>query len=159
MLLMLTETLLSLLRGDNLHGYELWKSNGTTTGTAMIKDINPGVNNSAPFGMFVYKHNVFFGAYNGADDSFWKSDGTNAGTVQVKKIDPFLGARNSFCITNNIVYFAAIDTSNAKGSQVWKTDGTSAGTQVVADINPTATSNYPYPRYFTDVNGTIIFYW
>ena len=29
---------------DGTHGYELWKSNGTETGTVMVKDINPGSN-------------------------------------------------------------------------------------------------------------------
>lgn len=28
---------------DSLHGYELWKSDGTPDGTTIVKDINPGI--------------------------------------------------------------------------------------------------------------------
>ena len=33
---------------DGVHGVELWKTDGTTTGTVMVKDINPGAAGSNP---------------------------------------------------------------------------------------------------------------
>jgi len=33
---------------DGTHGYEPWKSDGTATGTTMIKDINEGSGNGIP---------------------------------------------------------------------------------------------------------------
>ena len=33
---------------DGIHGVELWESDGTATGTAMVKDINPGSSDSMP---------------------------------------------------------------------------------------------------------------
>src|SRR5262245_22589756 len=30
---------------DGIHGVELWRTNGTAAGTAMLKDINPGSGN------------------------------------------------------------------------------------------------------------------
>ena len=51
---------------DATNGYELWKSDGSVAGTKMVKDINPGTGNSNPGGMFIYKNEVYFAAYNGA---------------------------------------------------------------------------------------------
>jgi len=33
---------LYFIADDGMTGYELWKSNGTTAGTVLVKDINPG---------------------------------------------------------------------------------------------------------------------
>ncbi|HVX25883.1 MAG TPA: ELWxxDGT repeat protein [Parafilimonas sp.] len=148
--------------GDNTRGYELWKSDGTVSGTVLVKDINPGAGNSSPAGMFIYKHQVFFAAYDGVNHGFWKSDGTSAGTKMVKNIDPWYGSSvqsssRYFCVSNNILYFSAIDYSSGKGTEIYRTDGSSGGTKVVKDISPNDTSYYPVPQLYTDVNGTVFF--
>jgi ELWxxDGT repeat protein len=33
---------------DELHGYELWKSDGTGDGTQLVKDISPGIDSADP---------------------------------------------------------------------------------------------------------------
>src|SRR6059058_564112 len=40
--------LLFFSTSDPLHGWELWKSDGTTAGTMLVKDIVPGPNSSWP---------------------------------------------------------------------------------------------------------------
>ena len=35
---------------DGVHGYELFKSDGTSSGTVLVKDINPGSRSSDPLG-------------------------------------------------------------------------------------------------------------
>ena len=108
--------------GDAVNGYELWKSDGSVAGTGIVKDINPGTGNSSPVGMVIYKNEVYFAADNGAGPSFWKSDGTEAGTIQLAVIDPWYTStvsgteRYYFEISNNILYFSAIDYANSKGS-------------------------------------------
>ncbi|MEP7377364.1 MAG: ELWxxDGT repeat protein [Chitinophagaceae bacterium] len=150
--------------GDAVHGYELWKSDGSPAGTAIVKDINPGVGNSVPGGMFLYHKEVYFSALDGtgANPSFWKSNGTEAGTIRLKNIDPFWGStvaatKPYFCVFNNLLYFSAIDHSNADGTVFWKTDGTIAGTQPLKDINPISSAPTAGPIFLTDVNGTLFF--
>ncbi|MEO8762848.1 MAG: ELWxxDGT repeat protein [Ginsengibacter sp.] len=148
--------------GDNDHGYELWRSDGNVSGTQMVKDINPGIGNSSPAGLFIYKNAVYFGGYDGVNHAFWKSDGTESGTVEVKNIDPWSGndveqTKRFFCVSKNTLYFSALDYSNSDGTVLYKTDGTTVGTKPIKDINPSDGSVSPGPYYLTDVNGTVFF--
>ena len=135
-------------------GYELWKTDGSKTGTNMIKDIRPGSQGSYPYGLFTYKNDVYFGAYDGTDFySFWKTDGTEKGTIKLKAITP---ENWLFTISNDMLYFSAIDYNAIpfQGSQLWKTNGSQEGTKIVRVINP---NNSASPRYLTDVNGKLFF--
>jgi ELWxxDGT repeat protein len=62
-------------------GYELWRSDGTSTGTYMIKDLDPGFfegygYSSDPHNFVVFNNVLYFVASN----SVFKTDGTEAGT-------------------------------------------------------------------------------
>jgi ELWxxDGT repeat protein len=123
---------------DGAHGRELWKSDGTSAGTTMVKDIRPGATGSFSS---LYPHkleNVNGVVYFTADDGvhgleLWKSDGTSAGTELVK--DVFPGAAGSswpdfpsqLANVNGILFFSAT-------GGLWKSDGTSAGTVMVKGI-------------------------
>ena len=39
---------LIFLANDGVHGFELWRSDGTETGTRMVKEIGPGSHATAP---------------------------------------------------------------------------------------------------------------
>ena len=77
---------------DGIHGYELWKSNGTNAGTVLVKDIQPdarGGDDYGPGSLTGVGGTLFFTADDGIHGSeLWKSDGTKAGTVLVKDIVP-----------------------------------------------------------------------
>ena len=78
---------------DGTHGYELWKSDGTGAGTALVRDIYQNVEDYNPRHLLSALTNVgetlFFAA---ADDThgyeLWRSDGTEVGTVMVQDINP-----------------------------------------------------------------------
>jgi ELWxxDGT repeat protein len=126
---------------DWLNGNELWVTDGTESGTKILKDIYPGVNSSeinwgSPKFKIIYHNQLFFYATSSNGDELWKTDGTTEGTVMVKDI--YLGksgsSPSSFIIYNDLLYFVARDGEH--GWELWKTDGTESGTVMVKDINP-----------------------
>jgi ELWxxDGT repeat protein len=70
-------------------GRELWWSDGTSEGTVLVKDINPGIGRSDVRGITNFDGTLFFSADDGTRGrELWRSDGTEAGTVLVKDINP-----------------------------------------------------------------------
>ncbi len=67
---------------DNIHGLELWKSDGTLAGTILVKDFNPGSKGSSVHSLTVMNGVLFFAANDGVHgEEMWKSDGTAGGTL------------------------------------------------------------------------------
>ena len=132
---------------------EIWKSDGTTAGTTLLKDIQPGSSSSYATGFMEFNNQLFFEASNGANGSeLWKTDGTTAGTAQVKDIiaGSSGGFDNSFFqafwIHGGYFFFTA-ETNGAYDNELWKSDGTTAGTTLLKDVQPGITSSYPQGFY------------
>lgn len=140
------------LSDDGVHGLELWSTDGTESGTSMVKDINEGSANgigiSTAYGAIVYNDELYFpGNEDAYGTELWKSDGTPEGTVLVKNIR-YEGASsrpNDFLIFNDLLYFQADEgwIQGGLGVELYVTDGTEAGTNRVTDINPGSTSADP----------------
>ncbi|NJL19317.1 MAG: hypothetical protein HC901_03315 [Bdellovibrionaceae bacterium] len=138
------------------YGQELWKTDGTAAGTAMVKDILPGTASSSISNLTAVDGVLFFSANDGMNGTeLWKSDGTTAGTVLVQDIYSGSSSSSPTSLTNvnGTIYFRAFDPTN--GTELWKSDGTSAGTVLVKDIYPGSSSSSP--NSLTDVNGTLFF--
>ena len=127
-------------------GYELWKSDGTTPGTVLLKDINLGADPSSPRDFTSLNGKVLFFATD-ADhgEELWETNGTSGGTVLVKDINDGPGSSTSFAFSffstpvflgfhqlGSELYFNASD--GASIGEIWKTNGTTAGTVLVKDI-------------------------
>ncbi len=151
---------------DSTHGGELWKSDGSETGTTLVRDILPGRSSSLlplPTTHLVdIDGTLFFAVNDGVNgNELWKSDGTFAGTVLVSDIVPGSGSSDpsAYFAFGGAAYFAANDGIN--GREIWKSDGTSAGTQILCDIAPGASSSDPTGFvvvgsrfFFTATDGT-----
>lgn len=131
-------TVTFLVTNDSNHGYELWRTLGTSASTIMVKDINPGIGNA--FSTFnqveiaSIGNKIIFAANDGVNGTeIWTSSGSAVGTAMLKDIKA--GSSGSFprffTEYNNEVYFSA---NGPEGYELWKTDGTTAGTVLVKDI-------------------------
>lgn len=122
---------------DGINGYELWKSDGTSSGTVLVKNIASSSSDSSPSSFTLLNSDIIFvcnDIINGRE--LWKTDGTETGTILLKDINP--GSSNSlprYLINfNNKVYFQAFDTVG--GTELWMTDGTSLNTVLHNDLFP-----------------------
>jgi ELWxxDGT repeat protein len=136
------------------HGYELWTSDGTASGTRLVKDVRPGytgsVEQNRPPTMASAGGRLYFTADDGVHGfELWTSDGTAAGTKLVRDIWPgsFDGVRYSEVVgIDGVAYFSA-------NGGLWRSDGTEDGTYVLLGSNG---EGYQ-PDELVDVDGTLYF--
>ncbi len=128
---------------DGANGEEVWRSDGTATGTYLIKDVTP---EDEVFRWFLTKSNqhVFLSAHDGIHGwELWKTDGTQKGTTLVKDIKN-QGDSDPYHLTDvqGHLFFSAV--GNYGGEELWKSDGTAHGTKMVKDLNDSGKSSYPF---------------
>jgi ELWxxDGT repeat protein len=146
---------------DGTTGEELWTSDGTDSGTVLVKDIY--TDNSNPYlGYFpryltAVNGELYFAATEvGPTQGLWKSDGTEAGTVPVKVIAPGTGYTSSLSSLFNAdgtLLFQGTD--GVHGPELWTSDGTEDGTRLLKDI--VAGTGDSGPGGLTDVAGELYF--
>ncbi|MCP9770751.1 hypothetical protein EGI22_22840 [Lacihabitans sp. LS3-19] len=127
------------------NGEEVWVTDGTGTGTQLLKELIPGVNAPTYSFKFEIVGNTLFFTYQDPiiGSELWKTDGTNAGTVLVKDISPSSGSNPQYMTNynNQFLVFSADDGTH--GNELWKSDGTPTGTVMVKDIRPGSESSNP----------------
>jgi ELWxxDGT repeat protein len=121
-------------------GSELWKTDGTSGGTQLIKSFDYKKLGNAN-SLMVYKDKLYFIAETiEASKDIWVSDGTTAGTM-VKFKGP-IGSVNTFVwglIENNgYLYYGT--SSPSIGTKVYLTDGTS---KILKTLDLTTWQQYP----------------
>ena len=124
---------------DQRYGTQLWVSDGTASGTFMVKRIGAGLAANAPLNFTAVGSLMFFTASDGtAGRELWRSDGTSAGTFMLRDIRSGTESSAPALLTSfkNKLYFTANDGIN--GLQLWTSDGTSAGTAMVAGFTSEA---------------------
>ena len=144
---------------DNTAGGSLWKSDGTTAGTVMVKDTDTSSTGWGPAKLTEVGSALYFVGFDTSSGyALWRSDGTTGGTYKVRDIDSssLYNAPQDLVAFGNMVFFSGYDSNN--GWALWKSDGTYFGTVMVKDTySPSPQSTEPRPEYLTVV-GNSLFY-
>lgn len=119
-------------------GWELWKSDGTPTGTGPVTETRLEFSRYRPRIVGTIDDELIYGYDNRFDDQaeIWKTDGTEAGTILLG-VQPY-----RFETTSSVPFslaFADDDQmylSNFDADNTWVTDGTPDGTQVINLLRP-----------------------
>jgi len=131
---------------DGLHGKALWKSDGTSEGTLLVKNVDPGglVASASErrvfFETIVLKDTPGFRRW----PSIWTSDGSEEGTLDLLEFYP-CGDGGGGCAKEyyphdmRVVGGLAFFDGNY---DLWRTDGTVEGTGVLS-----RGANFDYPRF------------
>lgn len=147
-------------------GIELWRTNGTSEGTILVKDINSGAANASPNGFAVLDGVLFFSAQdstygrelwaydpNATDCSrfdptttFATSCDTNNPAILpgkigiVKNINAAAnsGSPANISLVGSKLYFMATDSTN--GTEPWISNGTASGTVLMHNIRSNGNS-------------------
>lgn len=134
----LLEGKLLFTASDSVYGGELWISDGTSSGTDLLKDIYPGESSSSLVWLSGVGSQYFLLATTDQGRELWKTDGTTEGTVLVKDINPGPSSSVKYwpaesAVVDGVLYFVAND--GVQGYELWRSDGTENGTFMVGNIN------------------------
>jgi ELWxxDGT repeat protein len=132
---------------DVIHGFELWKTDGTPENTQIAFDIVSGTSSSRPTYLKVCNGNLFFIASINGHYNVCKTDGTTWEIVKDLGQNDYGVAFSVMELTNsgNYIYFV----TEGVGQNLWISDGTEAGTYKLKDFVTCAK--------LTDVNGKLFF--
>lgn len=119
---------------DGTNGNELWVSDGTESGTWLVKDVNPGPAGSVPawltpLGDFLY----FTANRDGEGTELWRTEGTATNTVLVADIATGASASSPQFLTalNGLLFFSA--RTEACGRELWTHNPATGISRMIAD--------------------------
>jgi trimeric autotransporter adhesin len=132
-------------------GQKLMKSDGTTTGTVILKDTYIPTLSSGPNGFVNHKGIVYFRSSLGRYETnqyFSRTDGTSAGTFQLKDID----AIGDITPAGDNVFFQGLMPGG--DWQLVRSNGTTAGTTVMKQAS---FGTWSYSYTVAAIGGTYLF--
>lgn len=104
--------------GDGEHGKELWRTNGTESGTYMVKDLVEGQNHASIQNITSAHRDVFFTYSDQSGIYLAKSRGSAVDTVRVAALPNGTGTPTKFTAVNNDIYFTLGRTLYRSNGQV-----------------------------------------
>lgn len=137
---------------DGKHGRELWRSDGTTAGTKMVKDLVRGARGSMPVQLHVVGDSlVFFITNKEGEVELYKTDGTGSGTERLVNF----GVGNQFdtpdsmstVYNGKLVFVMHRGTAHDDAVELWSSDGTPGGTTMIRHMYTDTGSSIPWGKF------------
>lgn len=145
---------------DPLTGEELWVSDGTSAGTAIIEDLNPEAKDASsnPDEFVNFNGKLAFAADDGVSGTeLWTSDGTTAGTRLLADINPGAASSNPnhLFVSNGNLFLFATDASGS--SKLMLLPSGAAAPQALANLSaPSELLIDPLPdTFYCSDNGFV----
>ncbi len=140
--------------------YELWRTDGTAAGTAMVRELRSGNEPASlsglhfvPLGPLAFFITWWGRSSFGYSYELWRTDGTNGGTVRlgVWPESPGVGNVAGLAAVQDFVLFVV------EGHHLWRSDGTPLGTYEVMDWAPARGPSYYFPDVPVGVGARAFF--
>ncbi len=152
----------TIFAADNGNGnLELWKTDGESGRTSMVKEIRAGstgsfpgnttASTSRPIPFAVLGNFAYFAADDGTGSELWKTDGTTAGTT---KVSSGAASPQNIVVANGKVFFIGPAAGSPFGIGLFVTDGSSAPTKLndVGSLSTEMVSNGSRIYYRAEFN-------
>lgn len=139
---------------DTRSGDQLFITDGTPSGTSMVKNVAGAAASGGNAIIFRNKLYYNYSDYIHNNDEPWYSDGTGSGTHILKDITPGSSNPSGFFEYHDLLYFSA--DSGHIGRELWVTDGTEENTRLFKDINQKKDKGSA-PSRFTVLNDKLYF--
>ncbi len=154
--------------GDNgTDGPQPWVSNGTSSGTFMLADVNPGAAGSAPGSFTQIGSNVYFFMNESATTvGLWQTNGTVAGTTKVTDAFPSLTVNSSTyapslgnvtAIGSQLFFALEYNVSPTPQFELWASDGTTRGTHEVVPSSLPSGATFSEMQNFGALGNALVF--
>jgi ELWxxDGT repeat protein len=152
------KTYFQLSTGNDVGNYNLYYSDGTPSGTTLVKEFNSFLE---VFGKnkFVFDNKLFFVCNINFNQEFWLTDGTTAGTQMLKEINsgnasgiPYHNY-STYPVIDNKFFFTA---DNGIDQGLWASDGTTSGTSEIV-LSNSIVSGEANTDYLVELNGYLYF--
>ncbi len=164
---------------DAIHGEEIWRTDGTTGGTSMLKDIAAGTDSSTygnimiapgiffPYSIFQGFHTFNNRAYFNADDGagtgeIWSTDGSPGNAALLKDVVPGSSLNSGISLLDaiNLPTKFMFPINNTTTSELWESDGSTVNTKVFKSFATNAPGQFVYilpPYSFNFTTNTITY--
>ncbi|HEX4962358.1 MAG TPA: ELWxxDGT repeat protein [Thermoanaerobaculia bacterium] len=119
---------LYFLSNDEVHGFELWRTDGTAAGSMILQDTCPGICGSFPDFLTAFRHKMYWSAFDGLHSLLLVSDGTPQGTGPAFGSGSPVASHSLFPLgeAGGRLLLSGLSGDGSNG-ELWATDGTAAG--------------------------------